>query len=245
MFSDNYGFLVIDDELRVAAAVDPADPDPVLAAIEEEDVRLTHILCTHHHRDHAGGNGRVLQAHPGAVVVAGLVDADKIPEASVRVGHGDRVRVGRLVGEVIDTPCHTAGHVSYLFGDALFCGDTLFVGGCGRFFEGDAAQMHEALNGHFRKLPDATEVYCAHEYTVSNLRFALSVDPTNEALVQKMAWANARRAAGEPTVPSTLGQERATNPFMRVTEPALQAATRETDPTAVTRALRTMKDGFR
>lgn len=244
MFTDNYGFLVVDEASDRAAVVDPAEPGPVLAAIDRKGLELTHILCTHHHRDHAGGNAEILRRHPEATVVAGRRDAHRIPEVTRAVGDGDLIHVGELTGRVLETPGHTLGHVAFLFEDALLCGDTLFVGGCGRFFEGDAAQMHNTLNIRLANLANSTRVFCAHEYTVANLTFAHSVDPSNEALAGKLAWAIAERAIDRPTVPSTLGQERAINPFMRVSDPALQAATGETDPVAVMGRLRQLKNGF-
>lgn len=244
IFNDNYAYLLIDEAAGVCAAVDPAEPAPVLAAIEKSGARLTHVLSTHHHFDHTAGNEAMLAAHPNAVVVGPAAEAQKIPGISVEVKEGDTVTVGNLKGRVLATPCHTSGHIAYLFGDALFCGDTLFVGGCGRFFEGSAAEMHHALNAIFAQLPPRTRVYCGHEYTVSNLRFALSVEPDNAALQEKMAWAQKRREADAFTVPSTIGEELTYNPFMRVHEPTIQAFTGESDPVKVMAALREAKNGF-
>ncbi len=242
IYADNYGYLIIDEAQGVAAAVDPADADPVLAAISEEGVRLTHVLCTHHHWDHVGGNEVIQKAVPDVIIVGGSVDADRIPGCTVRVEHGGDVKIGSLVGKVLEVPCHTSGHVAYLFGDALFCGDTLFVGGCGRFFEGDAAQMHHALNEVFAKLPGETLVYCGHEYTVSNLEFALDVEPNNPAVLEKIEWARTRRAKGLPTVPSTIAEELTYNPFMRVDQPDVVEAVSASDPVDVMARLRQRKN---
>jgi hydroxyacylglutathione hydrolase len=244
ILSDNYAHLLIDEAQGVAAAIDPADPGPVLAAIAEEGVRLSHVLCTHHHWDHSGGNLAVLERWPEATVVGSAADADRIPGIGHRIADGGEVRVGTLTGRALAVPCHTRGHVAYLFGDALFSGDTLFVAGCGRFFEGDAAQMDHALSGVFGALPGDTRVYCGHEYTVSNLRFALSVEPDNAAVRTKLAWAEAQRAAGESTVPSTIAQEHLTNPFMRVREASVQAAMGASDPVQVMHLLREAKNAF-
>lgn len=245
ILSDNYSYLVIDEANGVAGAVDPAEPEPVARAIEEEKVKLTHILCTHHHWDHSGGNEELLRRYPDAVVVGSVDDADKIPGISVRVGNEDRVRIGQLEGRVLLVPCHTRGHIAYLFEDALFCGDTLFVAGCGRFFEGEAKEMHHALNVVFGALPDNTRVFCGHEYTVSNLKFALSIEPENKAAQEKLKWAEEQRAKNLSTVPSTLGEERSFNPFMRVSEPTVAAAVGEQDPVAVMAALRERKNNFK
>lgn len=244
LFNDNYAHLVIDEGTVCAAAVDPADAGPVCAAIEAEGARLTHILCTHHHWDHSGGNVAMLRRHPDAEVVGSVDDAPQIPGITRQVSHGDTLRVGELEASVLFVPCHTRGHVAYRFGDALFCGDTLFVAGCGRFFEGDARQMHAALNEVFAALPESTRVFCGHEYTISNLEFAASVDPENSALHGKLAWARGERAAGRSTVPSTLGEERTYNPFLRVGTPAIRAATGESDPVAVMARLRELKNAF-
>lgn len=244
IFMDNYAYLLIDEASGVAAAVDPAEPEPVLAALERAGVRLSHVLCTHHHYDHSAGNEAMVARFPDAVVVGGKIDAERIPKLGVAVSGGDRVAVGGLSVEVLDVPCHTLGHVAYRVGDALFSGDALFVAGCGRFFEGDAAQMHHSLNTVLAALPDETRVFCGHEYTVGNLEFAAHVEPTNEAIAHKLAWARAQLAAGRPTVPSTLGEERATNPFLRVCEASIQAAMGSRDPVETMARLREAKNAF-
>jgi hydroxyacylglutathione hydrolase len=246
VLQDNYSYLLIDDTTKQAALIDTADDlEQLLPAIEAEQVTLTHILNTHHHFDHSGGNEKLLALYPSLIVVGGAHDADKIFGITQRVAHGDTLQIGALKGQVIHIPCHTRGHVAYLFGDALFSGDTLFVAGCGRFFEGDAAQMHQALNVAFAKLPGNTRVHCGHEYTVSNLRFAVSVEPNNVAAKQKLSWAQAQREQGLSTIPSTLTEELSYNPFMRVSSPDIQLATSSHEPVEVMNQLRTLKNNFK
>lgn len=251
LLRDNYGWLLIDEASGVAAIVDPAEAAPVLAAAEREGVALAAILNTHHHWDHTGGNLELLAALPALEVVGWAEDAARIPGITRAVGEGDEVRVGGLVGRVLPVPCHTSGHVAYLFGDALFSGDTLFAGGCGRFFEGTAAQMYRALYEVLGPLPEDTRIFCGHEYTEGNLRFAQSLEPESPAVREKLAEVKRLRAEGRPTVPTTLGEERGYNPFLRVAAPELQAAVRRArpevdlgDPVAILGALRSLKDSF-
>lgn len=245
ILADNYCYLLINEATKEAGAVDPAEAAVVARVLEEEGLHLRAILCTHHHWDHSGGNLELLERFPGVEVIGGAGDAEKIPGLTRSVSGGEALEVAGLGGRVLDIPCHTRGHVAYLFGDALFSGDTLFVAGCGRFFEGDAAQMHQALNLVFAALPKETRVFCGHEYTISNLAFALSVEPENEAAREKLRWAEAERAAGRSTVPSTLGEELGYNPFMRVSAPSLQQAVGASDPVEVMARLRQMKNEFR
>src|SRR5262249_50786723 len=174
------------------------------------------VLATHHHYDHVGGNRDLLTQRPDLQVYGSADDAPKIPGITHRVHDGDSVRVGSLAGRVILIPAHTSGHVAYWFPDehAVFPGDTLFAGGCGRLFEGDAAQMMGSL-ARLAALPDDTRVYCGHEYTEKNLQFALTLEPGNPRLRAKMTSVQALRRAGKPTVPSTIGDAKATNPFLR------------------------------
>lgn len=211
--SDNYAYLVIDEASRAAGIVDCAEAGPVLAAVAQEGVTLTAILPTHHHYDHVGGNEDLLKAHPDLAVYG--VD-ERIPGLTQRVRDGDHVRVGGLTAQVIFIPAHTTGHIAYYFAAerSVFTGDTLFAGGCGRLFEGDAAMMIASL-AKLTVLPDDTRVYFGHEYTEKNLRFALTLEPTNQPLLDKHAWAQAQRRTGHTTTPTTIASEKATNPFLR------------------------------
>jgi len=220
-FQDNYLWLIHDGVH--AAVVDPGDAGPVRAALARHGLRLTAILLTHHHADHIGGVPALLAEWQ--VAVFGPRD-DGIALVSAPLGEGDRIEVPglALALEVMDVPGHTLGHIAYVRrgpgANWLFCGDTLFGAGCGRLFEGTPRQMQESLT-KLAALPDDTLVYCAHEYTLSNLRFALTVEPDNAALAARMETDGARRAAGEPTIPSTIGIEKATNPFLRASAPRI------------------------
>ncbi len=222
VLSDNYVYLAHCPESGQTAVVDPAVTEPVFDALDRTGWALTHILNTHHHADHTGGNLEIKQK-TNCTIVGPRADRDRIPGIDVEVGDGETYALGNAVASVFDVPGHTRGHIAYWFdeSDALFCGDTLFVMGCGRLFEGTPAQMVTSL-AKFDALPDRTRVYCAHEYTQSNGRFALTVEPQNQALQDLMRDVDEKRANGIPTVPSTLGQERATNPFLRPSSRDLQ-----------------------
>jgi len=224
VLSDNYVYLVHEPVAKLTAVVDPAVTEPVVAALARHGWRLTHILNTHHHHDHVGGN-EALKAATGCVVVGPRADRERIPGIDVALGDGEVFEFGASRARVFDVPGHTRGHIAYHFAveHALFCGDTLFALGCGRMFEGTAPEMWASL-AKLRGLPGETRVYCAHEYTQSNGRFALSVEPGNAALVARMREVDARRAANQPTVPSTLAEELATNPFLRPDSTEIQAA---------------------
>lgn len=247
--NDNYAWLIIDDDARVMAVVDPADPDAITAALADEDARLTHILTTHHHWDHAGGNAEMKRRHPDARVVGYAPDARRIPAINHPVDAGDTIEIGTLRAEVLALPGHTRGSIAYRFpdpdGDALFSGDTLFIAGCGRLFEGDAAQMHHSINTVLAALPDDTRIYCGHEYTVANLEFAHHIEPENPHVQAALATARALRARGQPTAPGRLAGERHHNPYFRVADPALQRALGTTDPVATFAALREAKNHYR
>eukprot|EP00795_Rhopilema_esculentum_P009459 gene9459-17185_t len=245
---DNYMYLLIDEESNTAAIVDPVNPEKVVSAVKDEKVNLTTVLTTHHHWDHAGGNEELCSKVTGLKVYGG---DQRIGALTNQVKHGDNIQVGNLKINCLFTPCHTSGHICYFVeGDgkvapSVFTGDTLFVSGCGRFFEGTAEQMHHALNEVLATLPPATTVYCGHEYTVSNLKYALHVEPGNQDIIDKLAWAKNRRESNLSTIPSTIEAELKCNPFMRVNEAVVQRHTKTTDPVATMGALRKEKDAFR
>ena len=221
--SDNYVYLLHEPESGASGVVDPAEAGPVLARLEELGRGLDWILSTHHHFDHTGGNLEV-KAATGCRIVGPAADRDRIPGIDKVVAEGDRFELGGASAEVFDTPGHTSGHISFWFPDsaALFCADTLFALGCGRLFEGTPAQMWSSLQ-KLLPLPDEARVYCGHEYTLSNARFAVTVDPDNVALRDRAAEIERLRAAGEPTIPSLLGDEKATNPFLRPDDAGIRA----------------------
>ena len=223
VLNDNYVYLAHCPASGNTAVVDPAVAGPVLDTLKQTGWTLTHILNTHHHGDHTGGNME-LKAETGCTIVGPRADKDRIPGIDVEVGDNDSYTMGEAMAQVFDVPGHTRGHIAYWFADsdALFCGDTLFVMGCGRLFEGTPKQMVNSL-AKFDALPGKTRVYCAHEYTQNNGRFALTVGPGNDALTTLMKDIDAKRAKGIPTVPSTLEQERATNPFLRPSSANIQA----------------------
>ncbi|HCX66926.1 hydroxyacylglutathione hydrolase [Parvibaculum sp.] len=220
--NDNYGYLVHEPSSGATAAIDTPEVKPILAALEEKGWKLTHILNTHHHYDHAGGNAE-LKEKTGCIVIGPKGEKDKIPGIDRAVGEGDIVELGAAHARVIDVPGHTSGHIAYSFDEEhiAFVGDTLFALGCGRIFEGTPQQMWTSL-GKLMELPDDTVVYCAHEYTQANARFALSVEPDNAALVARAREIDEKRARGEWTVPTTIGLEKKTNPFLRAASPDLR-----------------------
>jgi hydroxyacylglutathione hydrolase len=247
--SDNYIFLMHDPIRQIAAVVDPAEAQPVLQLLKNLQADLVAIFNTHHHRDHVGGNATLLHYFPKAVVYGGAEDRGRIPEQQIFLQAGDQVRFGERVAEVLFVPGHTRAHIAYYFppvqeGEGeLFCGDTLFAGGCGRLFEGTPTQMIDSLE-KLRSLPDQTRVWCAHEYTLKNLQFALSVDPENQALQQRFAQVQGMRQRSEATIPSWLGEEKRTNPFLRWDQPNLQSRVKSADPVQTFARLRGMKDQF-
>jgi hydroxyacylglutathione hydrolase len=210
---DNYAYLVVDEASGQGGIVDCAEADAVIQAAAREKVALTAVLPTHHHYDHVGGNNDLLASHPKLAVYG--ID-ERIPGLTQRVQDGDRVTLGGLGAQVIFIPAHTTGHIAYYFerDKAVFTGDTLFAGGCGRLFEGDAAMMIQSLS-KLTALPDDTRVYFGHEYTEKNLRFALTLEPKNQALRDKYARVQEQAKTNRPTTPTTIGEEKATNPFLR------------------------------
>jgi hydroxyacylglutathione hydrolase len=213
--SDNYIWLVHDPDSGETMVVDPAEADPVLAEAEKRGWTISAIWNTHWHPDHTGGNAAIKLA-TGAPVIAPAAEAARIPTADRLVAEGDIVMLGKHAATVLETPAHTAGHINYHFADddAVFTGDTLFAMGCGRLFEGTAAQMYANLQ-RLAELPPETSVYCAHEYTLSNARYAQVAEPDNRAIADRLLEVEAMRERGEATVPTTIALERATNPFMR------------------------------
>jgi hydroxyacylglutathione hydrolase len=237
-FTDNYIWLLTDG--THAAVVDPGDAAPVRAALAARGLTLAAILVTHHHGDHTGGVAALAAASGARVFVPAGEDIAAAGCNAQRLREGDSIEVLGTALQVLDVPGHTAGHIAYHAPalPAVFCGDTLFAAGCGRLFEGTPAQMLDSLR-KLARLPGATRVYCAHEYTLSNLRFALAVEPDNARLHARQAECSALRARGTPTVPSTIDEERATNPFLRVDAAAVRAAADTRQPGASSDAVTT------
>jgi hydroxyacylglutathione hydrolase len=257
VLADNYMFLLYDQQKGVAAVVDPALAEPILTKLHELKAELVAIFNTHHHHDHVGGNQKLIQSFPNVKVYGGAEDRGRIPGQQFYLEDGFSVEFGNRQAEVLFLPGHTRGHIAYYFpplhqgdGGELFCGDTLFGGGCGRLFEGTPSQMVSSL-GRVRSLPDgsrslsdSTRVWCAHEYTQKNLEFALTVEPENVQLQQRYDKVKICRQHGESTVPLLLGTEKHTNPFLRWDVPAIQAAVGVNDPVDTFARLRGMKDRF-
>jgi hydroxyacylglutathione hydrolase len=250
VLADNYIFLLYDQERRIAAVVDPAVAEPILTKLHELQARLVAIFNTHHHHDHVGGNKKLIQCFPSLKVYAGAEDKGRIPGQQIYLEDGFRVKFGNRQADVLFVPGHTSGHIGYYFPPQhpddlgeLFCGDTLFGGGCGRLFEGTPSQMVSSL-AKLRSLPNSTRVWCAHEYTQKNLEFALTVDSENIQLQQRYDEVKSRRQRGEATVPLLLGTEKHTNPFLRWDVPAVQAAVGGDEPVVTFARLRAMKDKF-
>ncbi|XP_053707966.1 hydroxyacylglutathione hydrolase, mitochondrial-like [Synchiropus splendidus] len=247
--SDNYMYLLIDSDTKEAAVVDPVEPLKVVEAVRKHGVRLTTVLTTHHHWDHASGNDKLKKMMPSLKVYGG---DDRVDAITKKVTHSNSFKLGSLNIKCLFTPCHTTGHICYYVTKensseppAVFTGDTLFVAGCGKFFEGTAEQMHKALIEILGRLPPETRVYCGHEYTVSNLKFARHVEPDNGVIKEKLAWAKEQCSNGEPTIPSTLAEEFTFNPFMRVNEKSVQDHVKQTTAVETMRSLRKEKDSFR
>jgi len=245
--SDNYIYLIDEAESGLLAAVDPATCEDVAAACKHMNRKLTHILNTHHHWDHTGGNLELKQRF-GCQIVGAAHDAERIPGIDILAQEGEPLTLGCLTFDILDVRGHTRGHIAYVIGHTLFCGDTLFGAGCGRLFEGTPNQMWSSLN-KILQLDDSTEFYCAHEYTENNLAFALEVDSNNAALRERIQYVQRRRANKLPTIPGTLAEERATNPFLRPLDEAFRQAYAAQhgladDPVEVFTHLRTTKDGW-
>ncbi|WP_294611023.1 hydroxyacylglutathione hydrolase [uncultured Roseovarius sp.] len=244
--SDNYAYLAHDPETGDTMAVDVPEARPVLAALGEKGWVLSHVLLTHHHADHTQGLAELLAAAPARVIGA-AADAHRLPPLDLAVSEGDTITIGRETGHVLDVSGHTVGHIAVHFpaSGVVFTADSLMALGCGRVFEGTMAQMYESLC-KLAALPPETIICSGHEYTQANAKFALSVDPGNPALISRAKAIDAARAAGQPTVPSILADELATNPFLRAADPGVQAnlGMSGQDPARVFAEIRTRKDHF-
>lgn len=237
---DNYIHLVVDEERRAAAAVDPGEAGPVEAALARLDLRLEQIWCTHHHFDHVGGNEDLVRRHPGIAVLASAHDFGRVPAQTRKLEDGERFAWAGVEVEAMLIPGHTLGHVAYRAGaHDVFPGDTLFGACCGRLFEGTPAQMQSSL-ARLRALPAGTRVHCGHEYTLGCLRFAVEIEPKNAATAARLARVEA--SPEDETLPLSLDEERATNPFLRWDAPELRAWAGTEDPVAVFAAVRRAKD---
>jgi len=246
--TDNYIYLLHEPVSGETAAVDPADAAPVIAVLREKGWKLDYVFNTHHHADHVDGNLQ-LKRLTGCKIIGAKADSRRIPGIDIQVEHGDRIRLGEQSLEIIATPGQTLGHIVYYCAasEALFCGDTLFSLGCGRLFEGTAEQMWHSLQG-LKALPGSTRVYCAHEYTQANGRFARSLDGDNPQLRERLSEVDRLRGQNRSTLPSTIARELATNPFMREDSSAIRStvAAGETDsPIEVFARIRRLKDQFR
>lgn len=251
MLEDNYSYLVIDTETNTAAVVDPVEPEKILLEASNRGVVPSFVLTTHKHWDHSGGNTQIARLVPGIDIVGGAIDG--VEGCTRPVQDEDTFQLGNSTVACILTPGHTRGHISYNItsddGEEkhVFTGDVLFVGGCGKFFEGSPQEMHQSLYDKLSVLPRDTNVWVGHEYTVSNFKFARTVEPESEALREKAEWAQAQRDAGRFTVPSTIGQELDTNVFMRCNQPTVRfmCSCGGDDTINYLGCLRAMKDQFR
>jgi hydroxyacylglutathione hydrolase len=252
LLADNYGYLLINPANKRAAIVDCSEAQPVLAEVERRGLRLDAILSTHHHFDHVGGNEELARAVPGIRVLGSRADLQRVPALTEPLADGEEFEVIGARGRAILIPAHTSGHLAYFFpdeGPSVFSGDTLFAAGCGRLFEGSPAQMMDSL-GKLAALPDATQVWCGHEYTEKNLCFAHELEPANAEIFAKLERVRGQRKAGSPTVPSTIGEEKRTNPFLRSESSELRSTLRRrfpdlsSDSVAVFAKTRELKDQF-
>ncbi len=246
---DNYAYVLLAPGSTRAVVVDPGEAEPIERSLAAQGLTLGAVLATHHHGDHVGGTRLLAQRFPGLRVLGHASDRGRIPEQTEFLEHGASVTVEGLTFDVLHIPGHTLGAVAYAGQGAVFTGDTLFAAGCGRLFEGTPAQMYESLNVKLAALPDETLVYCGHEYTASNLRFAAHLEPSNAAISAKAVAIADKRSRGEFSVPSTLAEEKATNPFMRIGSPELQKSLASSlpadrSPADILGAVRAAKDKF-
>ena len=248
ILEDNYCYILFNATTKEAAVVDPGTAGPVIAALNANHLNLTAVLLTHHHWDHIGGVDDLLEKFPGIAVYAGSIDQSKIQGVTAWVEDGQVIPMLESDARVLFLPGHSAGHVAYYFEkqQALFCGDVLFSLGCGRIFDGTMEQLFDSLN-RIQLLPDDTQIYCGHEYTQQNINFALSLQGSHDGLRQKLVTIESLRATGKSTVPSTLGEEKQLNPFLRTHDPELQKVLGlpGAPPSEVFRALRHRKDEFK
>jgi hydroxyacylglutathione hydrolase len=246
VLKDNYAYFLFDAATGAVGVVDPGEAAPIKAALAAAGRTVTHVLNTHHHGDHIDGDAALIEG-TDALVAGPEADRHRIPALGIGLKQGDSYSVGETEFTIIETPGHTLGQIAFYSpsAKAVFTGDTLFSLGCGRMFEGTAEQMWGSML-RLRALPDDTLIYCGHEYTQSNCRFALTIEPDNAALKARAAEIAELRAAGKPTIPTTMGQERATNPFLRADEPSVQASLgmEGADPVAVFAEIRRRKDKF-
>jgi hydroxyacylglutathione hydrolase len=244
--SDNYGYLIHDTKSGETISIDTPDAEAIMAALDEEGWTLSQIWNTHHHFDHAGGNAELVKK-TGCSIIAPVGERDMILGADRYVSENDTARLGGYTARIVETPGHTRGHICYIFNEqkAAFVGDTLFSLGCGRLFEGTPEQMWQSLS-KLLVLPDDMLIYCAHEYTADNARFAQTIEPENEDLQSRILEIAALRKQGRPTVPMTLGLEKKTNPFLRAQSPAIRARLKEesAEDWAVFAHVRALKDAF-
>lgn len=247
---DNYAYLIVDESTNEAAAVDPVEPKKVIEVAKELGADIKIVLTTHHHWDHAGGNEEIKKLIPGIKVYGGSID--NVKGCTNKLENGDKLTLGADIKILsLHTPCHTKGHISYYVTSkegedpAVFTGDTLFVAGCGKFFEGTAEQMYESLCVTLGSLPKPTRVFCGHEYTEKNLKFAATVEPENEKIKEKLSWAQKQRQANLPTIPSSIGEEFETNPFIRVDLPEIQAKVGCRSAVEAIKKIRELKDTWK
>ncbi len=245
-FQDNYIWVITAADNPWCIVVDPGDADVVTDFLQQTNKTLAGVLITHHHADHTGGLSKLKQQWPALRIVGPADEQAKIGQLTETVHAGQQVSFTQLDWhcQVLAVPGHTAGHIAYYTDDSLFCGDTLFSGGCGRLFEGSAAQLHQSLQ-QLANLPSATRVYCTHEYTLANLRFALSVEPDNADLVAYQQQSLIKRQQQQPTLPSTLALEKKINPFLRCDNKALQSKFKQNSALALFTYLRQAKDQFK
>lgn len=250
ILSDNYSYLLHDKSANVAAVVDPAEPRKLTLLADKLSAKITTALVTHHHWDHAGGNNELASIVPGVEIVGSAYETAEGVTLRLESGVKQQIVGSQLCVTALRTPCHTMGHLcfkTHTEQPAVFTGDTLFVAGCGKFFEGDAADMDNSLNTTLASLPDETLVFCGHEYTMTNLLFAKSVESGNQRIKEKLAWAKEQLDGGGRTVPSTIGDEKLSNPFMRARSPELakELGMEGEPPSEVMKTLRQKKNSFR